>query len=241
MTSPRKLSSSPTCFTRDLTTTGSFDVRSEIWKTTFGKVIQALPIPTLLIDQSFRIVVANQAWGKISLKYEEMQDLLFSRLFPEASVARRVQSILEDVFSTRKPVVAQGTLEMGDSRIWARMTFRSIRILEERFILILVEDLTADKQILKQNKKHREELEKRVEERTSELMAANAQLKEEVAERKRMEMALRESEERYRILAENSLTGIYVHQDGKFVYINRRAAETLGYSENELVGKSVWG
>ena len=158
-------------FTRELTTTGSFDVRGGIWKTTFGKVIQALPIPTLLIDQSFHIVVANQAWGKISLKYEEMQHLLFSRFFPEASVARRVQSILEDVFSTRKPVVANGTLETGDSRIWARMTFRSIRVMEERFILILVEDLTADKQISKQNKQHREELEKRVKERTSELMA----------------------------------------------------------------------
>ena len=45
---------------------------------------------------------------------------------------------------------------------------------------------------------------------------------------------------RYRILAENSLTCIYVHQDGEFIYVNRRTAEILGYSENELVGKSVW-
>ncbi len=226
-------------FTRDLTTTGSFDLRSEIWKTTFGKVIQALPVPTLLIDQSFRIAVANQAWGKISIKCEEMQDLLFSRLFPEHSVAQRVQSVLEDVFSTRKPVVVQGKLALGDSRIWARMTFRSIRVMEERFILVLVEDLTADKQILEQSRKHREELEKRVEGRTSELMAANAQLEKEVDGRKRMEIALRESEERYRILAENSLTGIYVYQDGKFVYVNRRTAESLGYSEEELIGKSL--
>ncbi|HTY23522.1 MAG TPA: PAS domain S-box protein [Desulfomonilaceae bacterium] len=225
-------------FTRDLTITGSFDVRSEIWKSTFGKVMQALPIPALLIDKSFRIVVANQAWGKINLKYEEMQDLVFSGLFPEASVARRVQSLLEDVFSTRKPVVAQGKLEMGDSKIWGRMTFRSIRVMEERFILALVEDLTADKQILEQNKKYRKELEKRVEERTSELIAANAQLEKEVAERKRMESALRESEERYRILAENSLSGIYVYQDGKFVYVNRRTIEAMGYSEDELIGKS---
>jgi PAS domain S-box-containing protein len=225
-------------FTRDLTTTGSFDVRSEIWKTTFGKVIQALPIPTLLIDQSFRIAVANQAWGKISIKYEEMQDVLFSRLFPEAHVARRVQSLLEDVFSTRKPVVAHGKLERGDSRIWARMTFRSIRVMEERFILVLVEDLTADKRIVEQGRKHREELEKRVEERTSEVMAANAQLEKEVAERNRMEIALRESEERYRILAENSLAGIYVYQDGKFVYVNRRTTEVMGYLEHELIGKS---
>ena len=39
-------------FTRDLTTTGSFDVRSAIWKTNFGRMIQALPIPTLMIDQA---------------------------------------------------------------------------------------------------------------------------------------------------------------------------------------------
>ncbi len=227
-------------FNRDLTTTGSFDVGGGIWKTTFGKVAQALPIPTLLVDESFHIVLANQAWKRVSPEYEVTQGLLVSKLFPEASVAAKVQSLLEDVFSTRKPVVARGTLQVGDSRIWARMTFRSIRVMEERFILLLVEDLTASKQIVEQNRKHREELEKRVEERTSELMAANAQLREEVVERKRMEMALRESEERYRILVENSLTGIFVHQDGKFVYMNRRASESLGYSENELIGKSVW-
>ena len=228
-------------FTRDLTTTGSFDVRSEIWKTTFGKVIQALPIPTLLIDQSFHIVVANQAWGKVSLKYEEMQDLLFSRLFPKASVARRVQSILEDVFSTRKPVVANGTLEIGDSTIWARMTFRSIRIMEERFILMLVEDLTADKQILEQNKKHREELEKRVEERTSELMAANAQLKEEVAERKRMEMALRESGQRFRALADGAPFGlVLINKDGTFQYINPKFRELFGYDLEDIPNGREW-
>ncbi len=62
----------------------------------------------------------------------------------------------------------------------------------------------------------------------------------DITDRKKTEEALRESEERYRILAENSLTGIFVHQDGQLVYINRRAAEGLGYSEDELIGKSVW-
>ncbi len=37
-------------FTRDVSASGSFDMREGIWATTFGKVIQALPIPAFLID-----------------------------------------------------------------------------------------------------------------------------------------------------------------------------------------------
>ena len=56
-------------FTKDLTSTGSFDISSGIWRTTFGKVLQALPIPVLLIDISYRIILANQAWGRIAENY----------------------------------------------------------------------------------------------------------------------------------------------------------------------------
>ncbi len=228
-------------FTQDLTNTGSFDLRRSIWKTNFGRIIQALPIPTLIIDQSFRIRVANQAWGKISLNYDEMQDLLFSSLFPEASVSQRIQALLENVFSTRKPIIAQGKLEVGDLTIWARITFRSVRVMEERFVLILVEDLTSDKQLLEQNKKHREELERRVEERTSELMAANARLKDEVAERKRMEKALRESEQGFRTLVEQAPFGLLlINEDGTFAYINPKFKELFGYSLEDLPSGREW-
>ena len=109
------------------------------------------------------------------------------------------------------------------------MTFRSIRIMEERFILLLVEDLTADKQISEQNKRHREELGKRVKERTSELTASNAQLKEEVAKRKRMEMALRESGQRFRALADGAPFGlVLINKDGTFRYINPKFRELFG-------------
>ena len=39
---------------------------------------------------------------------------------------------------------------------------------------------------------------------------------------------------------ENSLTGIYVHQDGRFVYGNERFCEILGYSLQELMSKDFW-
>src|SRR5208283_260358 len=61
----------------------------------------------------------------------------------------------------------------------------------------------------------------------------------DISERKRVEQALKESEDRYRALAENSLTGICVHQDGRLVYVNERYAKNLGYSTEELIGQSL--
>ncbi len=62
----------------------------------------------------------------------------------------------------------------------------------------------------------------------------------DVTERKQAEADLRESEDRYRTLAENSLTGIFVQQGGNLVYANRLGAESLGYSVNEAIGRPIW-
>ncbi|MFC1836109.1 PAS domain S-box protein [Thermodesulfobacteriota bacterium] len=62
----------------------------------------------------------------------------------------------------------------------------------------------------------------------------------DISDRKEAEEALKESENRYPILTENSLTGIYTHQDGVFTFVNRRLAEMMGYSVEEMVGRKFW-
>ncbi len=70
-----------------------------------------------------------------------------------------------------------------------------------------------------------------------ELRLRVAQLEKAVAASGRMEAALRESEQTYRTLAEKSVAGIYVVQNGKFHGVNYNAASYAGYTIRELVGK----
>jgi PAS domain S-box-containing protein len=59
----------------------------------------------------------------------------------------------------------------------------------------------------------------------------------DISEHKLTEETLRESEEKYKILTENSLTGIFIHQDDRFIFVNDRFAEMHGYKTEELLGK----
>ena len=65
-------------------------------------------------------------------------------------------------------------------------------------------------------------------------------LSRDITERKRAEELLRASEEQYRLITESSLTGIYIHQDGLFQYVNSRLADMMGYSPDEMIGKPFW-
>jgi chemotaxis family two-component system sensor kinase Cph1 len=45
------------------------------------------------------------------------------------------------------------------------------------------------------------------------------------------------TEDLYTTVVENSLTGIYIIQEGKIVFVNQRFADIFGYSKDEVIGK----
>lgn len=61
----------------------------------------------------------------------------------------------------------------------------------------------------------------------------------DLTERRNAERALAESEARFRAMVEQSISGIYVIQDGRFAYVNPRFAEIFGYgAPEEMVGRA---
>jgi diguanylate cyclase (GGDEF)-like protein/PAS domain S-box-containing protein len=61
---------------------------------------------------------------------------------------------------------------------------------------------------------------------------------EDLTERRAAEHRLRQSEEQYRELIEQAADGIFISDaEGKFVLVNSRCCELLGYERNDLLGK----
>ncbi len=87
-------------------------------------------------------------------------------------------------------------------------------------------------------RQHREHLSEMVEERTAEVMAANAQLTKEVEERKRAQEAQRLSEQKFRTLVETTSDFVWeMDKNAVFTYASPKILEILGYSPDEVIGR----
>lgn len=75
---------------------------------------------------------------------------------------------------------------------------------------------------------------------TRQVARRTSELCDELAERERFEEALRESEEKFRVLAETSPSAIFLYQEENLVYVNPAASKITGFSEQECLTKKFW-
>lgn len=66
------------------------------------------------------------------------------------------------------------------------------------------------------------------------------EIEEASAEAKRLQAALRESEEKFRALADSTPTAVMLYQDDRYIYANRAAETISGYSPADLLGMNFW-
>jgi len=103
----------------------------------------------------------------------------------------------------------------------------------------LISDITERTRHVEELRKAREELERRVQQRTAELATSLDKLRLEVQERTRAETELRASEERFRAIFETAVDCIFVKDHSlRYTQVNPAMERLLGIPASEFVGKT---
>jgi len=105
-----------------------------------------------------------------------------------------------------------------------------------------IRDIT-DRKVAERDLQHyKEHLEEIVRERSEELVRANEQLVRRIEDQDRVEMALAESEKKYRDLVESANSVIMRWKpDGTVTFFNAYAQKFFGFTEAEIIGSNVVG
>lgn len=107
--------------------------------------------------------------------------------------------------------------------------------------VLSITDFTERKKIEEELVQHRDHLEEMVKERTAKLQLVNDQLHREINERRLVENALKESENWYRAIFENTGTATVILDENTIILLANAEYEKLsGYTRIELEGKKCW-
>lgn len=144
------------------------------------------------------------------------------------------------------PIMVKEPVEMYILREFQKFVAVEMRMVEVRWrgklsYLVSMRDVTWHVEYEEQLTRAKDRLEAEARSTSSDLMKAYQSLRSEVSERKRAEMALRESERKYRQIVELANEGIWVLDKNAIVrFVNPRMAEMLGYNPEEMIGRSIY-
>jgi diguanylate cyclase (GGDEF)-like protein/PAS domain S-box-containing protein len=203
-------------FTKDVSTSGSFDLRS-VRATIFGKLMEAQPVPALLLNQSGKITFANQACSKIGCDSDTLPGRFFTSFFRDPIIVDQAKTLLTELFERRRALSIEGLIDIDGNSVWCRMHFRVIRAGVSRSLLLIVEDISTEKRQLLQNLHH------------------NEQLKREVQHRKAAERQLRQTVARLTSLLDATPDIVYFKDSGGKNLLVNKAFERLTGRKQEVV------
>ncbi len=204
-------------------------------------LFEILPVGVSVLDESRGIRFANPALGRIlRLSQEQLQSGQYERRTYLRADGAEMQP---GEFPTHRAYQEDRLVRdveicvvTGDGeRIWTNVSAVPLPSKDWR-VIVTTTDITDKKLAESALKQARDELEMRVEERTAALKQLNETLRAEIAERQRAEEELRDSEERFRQIAENTEDIIWLIEpgSGRFLYISPAYERILGQSGRRI-------
>jgi|GEM_PF-1395606 len=106
--------------------------------------------------------------------------------------------------------------------------------------IAIIRDISKERQLEDRLRQTNEELEAKVQKRTRELTISNYHMVNEIKERKLAEIAVKNSEKRFRDLFYSSPEGVFVEDfSGNILDLNDAGARLHGYTREEMIGRNI--
>lgn len=194
------------------------------------------------MDRRHRVQYVNAfATRLLRQPADELVGADLGALFPP-SVAERLRGTLDRVFETGEPLYTEAKLPFPDHEEWQSTWIVPLRDDSGNIYAVtgISRDITDRKQVEQELRNARDHLERRVEERTAELTEMNQLLQREIGEHERAEESLRDSEERFRSLAQSAIEAIITCDGtGTITFWNKAAEDLFGYPTEEILGSPL--
>ncbi len=197
----------------------------------------------VITDPRGKIIWINRSFRRMT--GYNLEELLKrrGRTITAASTNPDIRRIIKSVHETRKPVVYESKLvHRNGTVIHASSTVTPILNSRGKIknLVIIDADITEQKKAEEALERTRDELEKRVLERTAELRNTVSQLNEQINERRAAENALASEKERLAVTLRSIGDGVITTDiNGNIIMVNEAAESLTGWTQKEAFGKAV--
>ncbi|MBN1166855.1 MAG: PAS domain S-box protein [Methanospirillaceae archaeon] len=200
---------------------------------TLRDIINSTNTPIFSIDRTYRYTSFNRAHA-VFMKESYGADIengkcIFDYIsVPQDPITKRDN--LDQALSGKEYVIELYSGTETESRQFFQVTYTPVRSGDEIIgVAVFAHDITD-------RKRGEDELEMQVRERTAQLLALNKDLTKEIAERKQREKDLRESEERYHAIYDQSPIAIELYdEDGALVDVNPACLDLFGVRDIDSI------
>lgn len=212
----------------------------------FRSIVETARDAIISIDHLGQIVLWNRgAEILFGFRRDEILGKPLTRIIPQRlrkqhrkRLARAVETQQLELLS--KTVETVGLRKDG-TQFPVELSLAVWTVSNDVFFTGIVRDTTDQQRAREALERAYDELEKRVVERTEELLRANRDLKAEIAHRKQAQEAARQSRRQYRELWDNAPVAYHtLDTRGNITRVNATEAAMLGYTREEMSGRSIF-
>jgi len=151
-----------------------------------------------------------------------------------------LSKVLSGILASKEQITEHRMIRKDGSIIFVESHGKPLNIHGHRARITLIRDITERRRAEEERRNHHDKLEEMVKARTLELAERNCQLKKEIAERKRVESSLRESEALYRLLTTNANDIIFTMDlDLRFTFISPSVSRIRGLTVEEAMSQTI--